>query len=185
MKKTLSKILVAVAIVALTAGTSMAQNGRFSVGAELGLPMGDFKDANGIGIGGTLRYEYPISDALAIGLGVGYITFAAKDITITIPFFGDTTVKGSSFNVIPIQAFAKYYFGGEAQDGFYGMINLGMSNGKSSGEGAEGSTKLSYAPELGYHLTNIDLGLRYQMISTEGSTTSWIGVRLAYVFGEK
>ena len=178
MKRNLTTIFMAVVLcIALTAvtKTTQAQNGRFSVGAEIGLPMSSaFKKYNGLGIGGTLRYEYPVSDALAIGAGAGYITFAGKD-------------SGPKFNVIPFQAFAKYYFGGEAQDGIYGMVDLGMTNGKSSASGAKSSTKLSYAPELGYHLTNIDLGLRYQMVTADsgGETLAWLGIRLAYVFGEK
>jgi hypothetical protein len=55
---------------------------------------------------------------------------------------------------------------------------------------------LSYAPEIGYHLENLDIGLRYQLYSistTEVSITgeessksksySYIGLRLAYVLG--
>jgi len=204
MKKNFTKIIMATAAcIALTAGTTMAQNGRFSVGAELGLPMGDFGDANGIGFGGTLRYEHPIGDKMGLGLGAGYLTFGAKDITISFGFgIPDTTVKGNSFGAIPIQAFFKYYFS-EQQEGFYAMANVGVVMGKSSGEGAESSTSLGWAPEIGYHLANLDFGLRYQAFSqsvdyvsgydanfnpiydSKSFTYSWIGARIAYVFGEK
>lgn len=165
-------IMVAIACLALTAGTTKAQNGRLSVGAELAMPMGDFGDAVGIGFGGTLGYEYPIGDAMGLGLRAGYMSFSGKD-------------GGPSETVIPAQAFFKYYFQ-EQQSGFYAMANLGIhsSSVKFDGESIS-STDLSYAPELGYHLANIDLGLRYQIISGDGGSSSYIGVRLAYVFGEK
>lgn len=174
MKKVFTKVFAVAALFTMLSYGAQAQNGRFSVGAELALPMGDFGDGYSMGFGGTVGYEHPVGDALGIGLRAGYITFSGKD-----------ALDGIKFNAIPIQAFAKYYFGGEAQEGIYGMVSVGVHNGKVNVEGAEGSTDLSYAPEIGYHLANIDLGLRYQMISTEGSTTSWLGVRIAYVFGEK
>lgn len=172
MKKTITTIFAVAALIVATNYTSNAQL-RISVGPELGMPMGDFADGFGIGFGGTLGAEYGVSENLGIGLRAGYLTFSGKD-----------ALDGFKNNMIPIQAFAKYYFM-ESQDGFYGMVNLGFHNSKINVEGAEGSTDLSYAPEVGYHLANIDLGLRYQMVATEESTTSYLGVRIAYVFGEK
>ena len=182
-------IMAAAACLALTAGTTMAQNGRFSLGAELAMPMGDFADVSGIGFGGTLRYEHPIGDAMGLGLTAGWMTFGGKD-------------EGPSMSMIPIQAFLKYYFG-EQQNGFYGMVDLGVHMSSFTSDDVtwinpvtgqeevlyEGetvsNTDLSYAPEIGYHMANLDLGLRYQIIATEGSSTSYLGLRIAYVFGEK
>ena len=195
MKKTIAKIMMVsaacLALTAMTAKTTQAQNGRFSVGAELGLPMGTFGDGYGLGIGGSLRYEYPIGDNMGIGLTAGYITFSGKTVS---------GYKGPSFSMIPAQAFFKYYFQ-EQQKGFYGMVDLGIHHSSVkiaaityvdpfTGQTVElypaqtvSATDLSYAPEIGYHLDNIDLGLRYQIVSSTGSTTSYLGVRIAYVFG--
>lgn len=171
--------VAATAVLVLVSTTLFAQNGRVSIGAEVGLPTGDFGTNIGIGFGGTVGYEHPIGDAMGLGLRAGYITFAGKDLA-----------DGISFNMIPIQAFFKYYFQGEAQQGIYGMANVGVHMSSTSVEGSESSTDLSYAPEIGYHLDNIDIGVRYQMISgkdalDETVTNSYIGIRLAYVFGEK
>jgi Outer membrane protein beta-barrel domain len=194
MKKTFVKIMMVsaacIALTAATTGTTQAQNGRFSVGAELGMPMGDFGDAAGIGFGGSLRYEYPIGDHIGIGLTAGYMIFGGKD-------------GGPSWKMIPIQGMFKFYFS-ENQNGFYAAAHLGVHSLKYDFEYTSytidpvtfqlvpytvsesvSATKLSYAPEIGYHLANIDLGLRYQLIATEGSSTSYLGVRIAYVFGEK
>lgn len=182
MKNAISKLFItAFAVLTLTAVAS-AQHGRFSLGAELAMPMGDFGDAASIGFGGTLGYEHPIGEAMGIGLRAGYLTFSGKD-------------DGPNWSMIPAQAFFKYYFGGESQMGFYAMANLGIHNLRFKTEDIvifgvtiEGETfsetNLSYAPEIGYHMEHLDLGLRYQLIATEGSTTSYLGLRVAYVFGE-
>lgn len=192
MKKQLTKIMMGAAVcllfTAASTKTTQAQNGRFSIGAELALPMGDFGDGAGIGFGGSVGYEHPIGDMMGLGLRAGYLSFSGKD-------------GGPSSSMIPAQAFFKYYFG-EQQNGFYAMANLGIHNFKvkipeytytdpftgqtiTLGGGSASSTDLSYAPEIGYHLANLDLGLRYQIISSDGGSTSYLGARIAYVFGEK
>ena len=182
-----------VALVLISTG-SFAQNGRFSVGAELGLPMGDFGDISSMGIGGTLRYELPMGDNLGLTATAGYMAFSGKEV-------GGFDMP--DWTMIPVQIGAKYYFT-EQQEGFYGMVELGVHAISYDFEyqvphidpttfaityttetESVSDTKLSYAPAIGYHLANVDIGLRYQMIATEGSATSYLGIRLAYVFGEK
>lgn len=170
MESKLVKSILAAVCLLLNSATTMAQNGRFSIGAEMGIPVGDFHHYASLGFGGTAGYEYPVGDMMGIGLRAGYISFGGKD-------------SSASQTIIPLQAFFKYYFLA-AQDGFYAMGSVGMTNGKADIDGAESSTELSYAPELGYHLANIDLGVRYQLVSTESYTTSWIGIRFAFVFGD-
>ena len=150
--------------------TVQAQSGRLSLGAELGMPMGDFGDAASTGFGGSLRYEHPMGDNIGLGLTAGYLMFGGKD-------------EGPDWTMIPVQAFLKYYFM-EQQSGFYGAAHIGIHSWSVDYEFGEASgSDLSYAPEVGYHLANIDIGLRYQMIASEGSTLSYLGLRLAYVFG--
>ena len=171
-------------------------NGRFSIGAELGLPMGTFGDAQGIGFGGSLRYEMPMGDNLGLMATAGFLSFSAKDYSVA-----GFTIKGNTETVIPIQVGAKYYFT-EQQNGFYGSVELGVHSSSVTIPGYEGTviggvtygaypetkvtnTNLSYAPGVGYHLANLDLGLKYQIISGDGGSSSYLGVRIAYVLGEK
>jgi hypothetical protein len=182
-----------------------AQNGRFSLGLELGSPVGEFGDDVSIGFGGSVRYEHPIGDMMGLTGTVGYLTFAGKEFDI----FPGISVDGPNLALIPIQAGFKYYFS-EQQLGFYGMVELGVhlatydgsdysvtdpNTGitfSSDGETAS-ETYLSYAPQIGYHLDNFDFGLRYQMFSQsttvageeETATASYLGLRIAYVFGSK
>lgn len=200
-------MMAAAAFIVLAEGTTMAQNGRFSIGPELGVPMGTFKDGSGIGIGGTVRYEIPLGKC-GLTATAGYISFAGK----TYDFAPGISVKGKSLGMIPVQVGFKYYFM-EAQQGFYAMAELGVhiASVSSTSVDAAGNettntksqTYLSYAPEIGYHLANIDFGLRYQLFSqkteyitydvmgipngtaSKTSTAGYIGLRVAYVFGEK
>jgi hypothetical protein len=192
--KKFNYILVAGAIVlsAFTNISKAADNGRFSVGAELGLPMGTFGDAASIGIGGSLRYEMPMGDNLGLMLTAGYMSFSGKTVSgIDLP----------NETMIPVQVGAKYYFT-EQQNGFYGSAELGIHStsvtipayagitvgGVTYGAYPEQkltSTDFSFAPGVGYALANVDIGLRYQIISSTGGSTSYLGLRLAYVFGEK
>jgi hypothetical protein len=187
----MKKMRLLIAVAALVCGliqTSDAQVGRFSAGLELALPMGDFGDVAGTGFGGSLRYEYPLGDNIGLMATVGYLTFGEED----LGDFGTYT-----YSMIPIQVGGKYYFT-EQQNGFYAMAELGVHSttvdveipetnffgiiipGQSA---SESSTDLSFAPGVGYHLANLDFGLKYQIISTEGSSTSYLGIRAAYVFG--
>jgi hypothetical protein len=166
----MKKLVVMVALIAASVSFASAQ-GRFSVGAELALPMGDFGDVSGLGIGGTVRYESAINDNLNWTGTAGYISFAEKD---------DYNLK---ISMIPIQAGLKYYFT-ESFNGFYGGAQLGVSIVKAKsdffGESVSASdTEFGFAPEIGYHLSVIDISARYQIVSD----FDYVGFRIAYVFG--
>lgn len=205
--KKLFTLLAAGAIVLSVATTTSAKggdNGRLSIGAELALPMGTFGDQSGMGFGVSARYEMPMGDNLALMGTVGYLTFGKKSLDV----LGYKYEYTNSF--IPIQVGAKYYFT-EQQNGLYGSFQLGITMFSSkfsytvpaqaavviggvtySPAVAEhtvsstgNSSELSFAPGLGYHLDNIDLGLSYQIVSATGGSLSYLGVRIAYVLGSK
>lgn len=177
----------------------MAQESRFSANAELGLPMGDFGDAVGVGFGVTLGYEIPVGDNLGVFAQAGWMTFSAKDITIDLGPFGSTTVEGVSLTAIPIQVGAKYYFT-ENQEGFYAGALTGVH--LFSSEGSDGTTDFGVAPLVGYMVgENIDISVRYQLLfhsedvttvnpvtfttttTSESTTNSYLGLRIGYMFG--
>jgi hypothetical protein len=203
MKKTLLRLTLFAAMIG-TATIANAQGMRFSAGIEGAFPMGTFGDGAGTGIGGSLRIELPIGDKLGFTGTAGYISFAGKDISVA-----GQTVTSDALGMIPVQLGLKYYFS-EQQAGFYGHVMLGVHmfstdevdfdpNTGSSTTKSTMNTKFSYAPEVGYHLANLDFGLRYQLFSgtetevdettyevTEKSTSfGYLGVRIAYVFGGK
>jgi hypothetical protein len=169
MKKVLLSIVAVVAISAASFG-----QGRFSIGPEIALPMGDWSDAIGLGIGGSLRYEGTINDNLNWLVTAGYLSFAEKD------------NSGLKFSAIPVQAGLKYYFT-ESFNGFYGGVDLGIHALKAKadidgfGSISASETKFGIAPSIGYHLASVDISAKYQIISD----ANYLGFRVAYVFGGK
>lgn len=208
MKKLVSSLLAFI----LT-GAVMAQKTRASIGFELGIPLGDFGEAVGVGVGGTLGIEVPIGSNTAFIFQAGYISFLGK----TFEMIDTTTLHKNSFTTdptgsIPIQVGLKYYTQ-ENQQGFYaGMLaGVHLFSVQVSEldditytiiEDTRTDTYFSAAPELGYILgSNFDIALRYQMVFAETQTVkydavtyafstetksvmnSYLGLRLAYMFG--
>jgi hypothetical protein len=164
----MKKVILSLAVICIAGASAFAQ-GRFSVGAEVALPQGDWSDFVGVGIGGSVRYESAINDNLSWMGTAGYISFAEKD------------DSGLKFSMIPVQAGLKYYFN-ESFNGFYGAAELGITFAKAEFAGVSASdSEFGFAPSVGYHLGNIDISARYQIISD----ANYLGFRVAYVFGGK
>jgi hypothetical protein len=177
----MKKIILLVSFVVFAFGTAFSQ-GRFSVGPELGIPIGTLSDVSGIGIGGSVRYEAPIQDKLNWTGTVGFLSFAGKS------FFG---VSLPSTTLIPIQGGVKYYFT-ESFNGFYASGELGLAIGSVSVTSvnfltgqqtskSETSTNFAFAPGAGYHVSNWDFSARFQLVSN----SNYFNIRAAYVFGGK
>lgn len=214
IKQTMKKFTLLMAIAAVFTSAAIAQENRFSAGVELAMPMGDFADAAGFGFGASLRYEIPIGEQLGFIPTIGVLSFGGEEIESGFP--GIASFKTETTNLMfPIQVGLKYYFM-EAQDGFYADIETGVHivsskikteidllGVKSTSEETASDTNFGVAPGIGYHLANVDIGLRYQLLFAKASATftdpvtgttttvednvtnSYIGVRLAYVFGER
>lgn len=142
---------------------------KFSVGVEAGLPLGDFKEIASIGFGGSVQGEYAVAETVGVTLNAGYLTFTGKSVDL-----GGGSVKLPSTSIVPVLAGAKFYFG----EKFYGHAQAGMSFFNNGGGSA-----FTYAPALGVMASeNVDISVKYQGASKSGSTTSFIGLRVAYGF---
>ena len=208
----MKKITLVIAAFAV-AGSLMAQESRFSLGAEVAFPMGDFGKGTGIGIGGTLGFELPVSDKLGLMAQVGYISFAGKDFTVTTPF-GSVTTKSDATGIIPIQVGAKYYFTDNQEGAYLGVLTgVHMTSvkvpeydalGNSTGTKTKTNSNFALAPLVGFLIgENIDISLRYQLIfakqetvafnpvtfavttDSKTVTNSYLGLRIAYMFGQR
>jgi hypothetical protein len=210
MKMKFTKIMIAAAAcLALTAGKTMAQSGRLSIGFEAAQPLGDFGDGASTGFGGSLRYEHPMGEKLGLTFTAGWITFGGKE-----QEFAGIKYDGPGISLIPIQAGLKFYFK-EQQAGLYIMGEIGahavtiggvdftdpITGAVTEGESSS-NTSFSYAPAIGFHMKKIDIGLRYQFFSQEteevtydpttgfptgtessSATEGYVGLRIAFVFG--
>ncbi|MBK9626995.1 MAG: hypothetical protein IPO56_04610 [Flavobacteriales bacterium] len=160
---------------------------------EVGLPLGNFGNATSFGIGGSLGFELPVADNIGAVVQAGFMSFSGKDQS-----YGLVTVEGGNWTMIPIQVGAKYYFTND-QEGFYAMGLVGIHSmsykipgytttlfgvSATTPEQKFSDTNLSFAPAIGYVVgENIDVALRYQIISGTGGSSSYLGIRAAYMFG--
>ncbi|MEP6594495.1 MAG: outer membrane beta-barrel protein [Ginsengibacter sp.] len=174
----MKKVLLGLTIIALGITSANAQKGTssmpitFSIGLEPAIPIGNFQDVYGFGIGGTLQGEYKPADDLGLTLNTGYINYSGKNIT-----FNGVTIDAGNFGIIPFLAGVKYYFSPKA----YAHGQLGAAFSTSSG----GGTSFAYTPGVGFILSkNIDLLVKYVAYSKNKETLSSIGARLAYNFGK-
>jgi Outer membrane protein beta-barrel domain len=182
----MNKLLLTIATAAL-AGTTMAQSTQFSFGADIALPMGDFGDGYGLGVGPAIGLELPVGDNLGVTVQVAYDFLMPKS---DLKDF----VKSSS--MLPAQLGLKYYFS-EQQAGAYGHAQLGIHASSVTSEEFEffgvtvpsettSNTNFSWAIGAGYQLEKLDIGLRYNSISPDSDVdgaeaSSYIGLRLAYL----
>ena len=193
MKKIIRTLLLVSSIAACT--SVLAQENRWSLGAEAGLPLGAFGETFVAGVGASARFEHPMNEKLAIIGTIGWQAFLAKDKIVNVGV--DLLITKYKSSMIPIMVGGKYYFT-EQQSGFYGAFEFGLvatsgtvttilstQTGDTSSAVSSNSTDFSYAPSIGYHLSNFDFGLRYQTISASGGSSKFLGVRIAYVFGDK
>lgn len=169
----MKKFLLALVLLSGAALSSFAQSssstGKFSIGVEAGLPLGDAKNSSNFVIGGSLKYDHPIAENTFITGSAGYNKFIYKS---DFKDFG-------SFYAIPVKVGLKYFFA----ESFYGEAQLGAAfmNEKFEGESAN-ATAFAYSPGIGYVLGGgVDLGVRYEGWSKNG-TISQISARLAYSF---
>jgi hypothetical protein len=169
------KFLLVAALMAGAALSSFAQTskksddgGKFSIGLEAGLPVGDASDAYNFVIGASFKYEHPVAQSLYVTGSIGYNAFLTKSA------LKDLGVK-SSFGFIPLKAGLKYYI----QNGFFAEGQLGVVFSTESG----GGSAFAYAPGIGYSFDGgFEAGVRYEGWPKNGFTTSQIGLRLAYRF---
>jgi hypothetical protein len=173
----------------------MAQSNQISLGADLGLPIGDLGKEYTFLVGPTAGFELPIGDKLALTLHVSYLLPQAKS---------DFKEVLSSASLIPAQLGLKYFFQ-ESQKGLYGHAQAGIHAFSESFKDydetvngvtvhfdglSETQTLMSFAIGAGYQLDKFDIGLRYNMIlpeadaeeaGAEAEAKSYIGLRVAYL----
>lgn len=158
---------------------SYAQNGfhTIGVGAEVGLPTGDFGKVYNIGIGATAKAFYGITENGDITGTLGYIRFGLDD---------DTGIMSGSMGMIPIMFGYRHNFEGLYAEPQLGLMmltsnvtykdDMGLGLGALSGSASE--TKFSLGLGGGYQFGNWDLGARFQIIDS----MNFLGVRVGYNF---
>ncbi len=185
--KNLVKVTFAIALLTILSLDSKAQI-RPSVGLEVGTSL---DNGFGVGFGVTGGIESLMGDNAGITGRLGYIILTMDN------SLGDN----GSASMIPIQAGYKYYFDSN-EGGVYLHGQLGFTMFKYSFDFETidfdpvtfqtttrtetfdySKTGLSYAVGAGFLVNeNIDLGLRYNIVTLNGGNLDYLGLRAAYNF---
>lgn len=168
----MKKVLLAICIAAISS-VSYGQKGSnaIGIGADLGLPIGDFGDAAKFGFGGYAKFLYGIGEAGQLTLTTGYTTYKGKVESDEVKY---------TFNIIPILVGYRHNFSGfyvEPQIG-YGSYGTKVKMDGISGSGSSGA--FTYAAGVGFAKSGFDVGVRYQGGSKDGSNISIVGIHIGY-----
>lgn len=145
---------------------------KLSFGPGVALPMGNFGDYYGMGIGGAVEARYFISENISIGGNLGYYSFTEKTT--------ETVLKSSdnkaTFSFMPLLGNVSYFL---SEEGFkpYLAGNLGLYMWKEKvtydvlGTWESSGSDIGVAPEVGFFMgltDKIDLtaNARYNMVFT-------------------
>ncbi len=134
---------------------------RLGFGVSVGIPTNDNYN---IAVGGDLRLQKDFYSNISGLLSLGYTNFSIKD-----------DLGGGSVGYIPLKAGVKIF----PLERFYFSGELGAAFGTDKGQG----TAFVYAPGIGIGFNRgIDLGLRYEGLSQNGSNLGQVALRIAYGF---
>ncbi|QNR85554.1 hypothetical protein H9N25_03505 [Pedobacter riviphilus] len=157
-----------------------AQNtANIGIGAEIGLPSGNFVNLSGIGLGTSIKADFPIAADFAISLNGGFMNFFGKR---------NQLFKVQDFTYIPAKAGLKYHL----SESFYAEGQLGAALPLTNGQ----KTLFVWSPGIGNQFklageNKLDLGIRYEAWTGKNNTIGlnrsdtkgFVGIRFAYVFG--
>ncbi len=167
--------LLLVVFTLVFAGSSLAQEMSLGIGAEAGIPTGDFGNVTTFGIGGLATFQYNVNTDFALTLKSGYLSFTGKEVTGgTYPNWG----------AIPILAGGKYYFTpGDTR--VYGSVDAGMYMFSVN---SVNESDFSVVPQLGVQFKagdkmDVDVHANYANVFATGTTISWIGFGVGLSFG--
>lgn len=184
MKKVLFTVLVLLMVVSLTQAQNKGSMG-VSVQGGIALPTGDFGDGYDMGFGGRGVFMYYLNPNMAITGTAGYFTWSGKE------------GWDATFSTIPVMGGIRYVLGkGDFKpylSGQLGMyfssfeveVDLGFFGGKQtvSDSGSDFGVALGggFMMPLGKTM-NFDVSAEYNIIFTEGSSTSYLTVLAGLAF---
>lgn len=170
------KVFLAFSLTAASFIGAQAQTGnnQIGIGAEVGIPTGDFGDAFKPGFGASVKGLYGVGTAGQVTLTAGYTIFNEKEES-------GVNMKTS---ILPIMAGYRHNLNGfylEPQIGYgsYGVQVEFMGEKESEREGA-----FTWAAGVGYALNGLDISARYQSGKLEDADSpfSLVGIRIGYNF---
>lgn len=154
--KIMKKLLLVVAMVILGFSAN-AQDGRFNLGANIGLPVGDAGDITSFVIALEANYLFEVADEFEVGPAASFVNYFGKN-------------NFSDFSFLPLAVAGRF----SASEEFTLGADLGYGIALSP-SGLDGG--FYYRPMVGYNIKeNLMLQLSYSGISVNGGTFGNVGV---------
>jgi hypothetical protein len=174
MKKFFGLILLFVLVAGLATAQTGPGKGKWTLGPALNveLPLGDYADFAGFGLGATARAQYGLQDNLALTGDLGWVWHAKKDELST--------------SVVPFLLGVKYDIGKNlfvsGQMGFY-FVTLSAPDVHIPGLGnvdqSNSETEFAFAPGIGYEHGPWEGLFRFLVFDTDVMN---LGLTVAYNF---
>jgi hypothetical protein len=153
---------------------------KVSIGAEIASAQGDLNDAVNFGFGVSGGVEIGLGNKTGLTAQAGYIYFLTKE-------------NYAAAHLSPYLLGIKMYLKEKEEGAFIhtqiGLHSLSITTADSQYLGitskgyTRSSTDLSYGIGIGYVINNhADICMRYQLITNDGNSSNYIGVRVAYNF---
>jgi hypothetical protein len=171
------KQLLTIAVVILSL-SSYAQKGNnaLGLGADVGIPTGDFNDLCTVGFGGYLKGLFGVGRSGHVTLTYGYTTYKVKE-----AIRNAAGVDKLNVGIMPMLIGYRHNAGGlylEPQLG-YGIYSARAKLGNVTGSDSDGAFAWAigggFAMEKGF-----DFGMSYQSLSKDGSSNSWVSLKIGY-----
>ena len=173
---------------AMSPGTATAgEHTRYALGADVigQLPVGDFADVAGFGLGALLRYEHHIARSpLALTARGGYIYHLEE--SISGPFGSEVATQ---YSQVPLLAGVKYslpgapiYIGAEA-GAVIGLVSSEMTGPGVDESDSDSETNFAWSAGAGYELGPVDIRLALYFADGANMNESMaVGVSFGYNF---
>lgn len=180
MLKTLYTAGLFMAATAMFAGKANAQLKRFSIGpyAEIGSPVGDFKDTHNTGFGGGLNADIKLIAGLGVTGSAGFMYFSGKTYTIDDGQGGRLSVKSEAIKALPVRVGLKYKFSIPL---LYAKVEGGTATFVGGDAEAYKGTAGIFAPGIGVRVLGLDVQAKYEMWFKDGTNSFW-GLKAGYNF---
>ncbi len=159
----MKRIILTVAAV-FAFGFANAQEGKFKIGAHLGLPIGDIKESSSLNLGADIAYVWTVDSKFSAGLVTGYTSYLAKTYSYNNGFTS-FEIKPDPAGFLPVAGTAQY----SLSDNLFLGTDLGYALYVGKGEGEGG---LYYQPKFGYQTDKMELYVGYKGISVDGGSFS-------------
>ena len=127
-----------------------------SIGPELAIPLGDFRDFYKVGLGGSAKLNLPIATNIDVSLSAGYMAFSSKGLGM----IDSIQINKNSYTFVPFKGGLRFRTNG----GFYVEPQIGYTQTKI--KNMEGAGFFTYAGNVGYLIGRVvDVAVRFEYIS--------------------